>query len=60
MSVLGQDSPAPLVIQERSAGQPRNVDKTFYRTDGIHGMADFIASYPGVDAERGAERGRVS
>jgi len=28
------------------------VDKPFYRTDDIHGMADFIAGYSGVDAHR--------
>ena len=38
--------------QGGSGGQPRSVDKPFYRTDDIHGMADFIASYPGVDVDR--------
>ena len=28
------------------------MDKPFYRTDDVHGMADFIAGYPGVDIER--------
>jgi uncharacterized protein len=28
------------------------VDKPFYRTDDVHGMADFIAGFPGVDAGR--------
>lgn len=28
------------------------MDKPFYRTDDVHGMADFIAGYPGVDVER--------
>jgi uncharacterized protein len=38
--------------QGASAGEPRNVDKPFYRTDDVHGMADFIVGYPGVDVDR--------
>jgi uncharacterized protein len=38
--------------QGASEGQPRSVDKPFYRTDDVHGMADFIVGYPGVDAGR--------
>jgi fermentation-respiration switch protein FrsA (DUF1100 family) len=38
--------------QGASEGEPRSVDKPFFRTEDIHGMADFIASYPGADAER--------
>lgn len=38
--------------QGASEGTPRNVDKPFYRTEDIHGMADYISAYPGVDAER--------
>jgi uncharacterized protein len=38
--------------QGASEGQPRSVDKPFYRTDDVHGMADFIAGYPGVDVDR--------
>ena len=38
--------------QGASEGEPRNVDKPFYRTDDVHGMVDFIASYPGVDVAR--------
>jgi fermentation-respiration switch protein FrsA (DUF1100 family) len=38
--------------QGASEGEPRNVDKPFYRTDDVHGMVDFIARYPGVDGER--------
>ena len=38
--------------QGASEGEPRSVDKPFFRTDDIHGMADFVAGYPGVDAER--------
>jgi uncharacterized protein len=39
-------------FQGASGGQPRNVDKPFYRIEDIHGMADYIARYPGVDSER--------
>ena len=28
------------------------MDKPAYRIEDIHGMADFIAQHPGVDAER--------
>lgn len=38
--------------QGSSAGEPRNVDKPFFRTDDVHGMADFIAGFPGVDSTR--------
>jgi uncharacterized protein len=38
--------------QGASEGQPRSVDKPYYRTDDVHGMADFIAGFPGVDIER--------
>lgn len=38
--------------QGASEGTPRNVDKPWYRTEDIHGMADYISSYPGVDARR--------
>lgn len=38
--------------QGASEGTPRNVDKPQYRTEDIHGMADAISSYPGVDASR--------
>jgi uncharacterized protein len=43
---------ADAAYQGASGGQPRNTDKPAYRTEDIHGMADFIASYPGVDGER--------
>lgn len=39
-------------FQGVSGGYPRNVDKPAYRVEDIHGMADVISSYPGVDAER--------
>jgi uncharacterized protein len=43
---------ADAAYQGHSEGEPRSVDKPFYRTDDIHGMADFIAGFPGVDASR--------
>jgi fermentation-respiration switch protein FrsA (DUF1100 family) len=43
---------ADAAFQGASGGQPRCVDKPAYRTEDIHGMADFIAQYPGVDAGR--------
>ncbi|MCS3869239.1 fermentation-respiration switch protein FrsA (DUF1100 family) [Chryseobacterium ginsenosidimutans] len=38
--------------QGASGGEPRHTDKPIYRTEDIHGMADFISQYPGVDANR--------
>jgi uncharacterized protein len=38
--------------QGASGGQPRNVDKPANRIEDIRGMADFITSYAGVDANR--------
>lgn len=38
--------------QGASEGTPRNTDKPFYRTNDIHGAADYLLSYPGVDANR--------
>jgi hypothetical protein len=43
---------ADAAYQGASGGQPRNVDKPAYRTEDIHGMADFIAGYVGVDSAR--------
>lgn len=43
---------ADAAYQGASGGLPRNVDKPAYRTEDIHGMADFIAGYAGVDAAR--------
>jgi fermentation-respiration switch protein FrsA (DUF1100 family) len=43
---------ADAAYQGASAGQPRNVDKPTFRIEDIHGMADYIASYPGVDSTR--------
>jgi fermentation-respiration switch protein FrsA (DUF1100 family) len=38
--------------QGASGGEPRHTDKPQFRTEDIHGMADFISQYPGVDKER--------
>lgn len=38
--------------QGASGGEPRNVDKPANRIEDIHGMADFISQYKGVDAEK--------
>ncbi len=43
---------ADAAYQGASGGQPRNVDKPAYRIEDIHGMADFITQYAGVDATR--------
>jgi uncharacterized protein len=43
---------ADAAYQGASGGQPRNVDKPAYRIEDIHGMADFISRYPGVDVAR--------
>ena len=38
--------------QGASGGEPRHTDKPQFRTEDIHGMADFISQFPGVDADR--------
>ncbi|MEH6765826.1 MAG: alpha/beta hydrolase [Aequorivita antarctica] len=38
--------------QGASGGEPRHTDKPQFRTEDIHGMADFISQYPGVDTNR--------
>lgn len=43
---------ADAAYQGASGGQPRNVDKPAYRIEDIHGMADFISQYAGVDTAR--------
>ena len=43
---------ADAAYQGASGGQPRNVDKPAYRIEDIHGMADFISQFAGVDAAR--------
>ncbi|ALG75479.1 alpha/beta hydrolase [Azospirillum thiophilum] len=43
---------ADAAYQGGSGGQPRSVDKPAFRIEDIHGMADFITRYPGVDAAR--------
>jgi fermentation-respiration switch protein FrsA (DUF1100 family) len=43
---------ADAAYQGASGGAPRHIDKPFYRTEDIRGMADYITQYPGVDANR--------
>jgi hypothetical protein len=43
---------ADAAYQGASGGMPRNVDKPANRIEDIHGMADFITQYAGVDANR--------
>lgn len=38
--------------QGGSSGEPRSIDKPMYRIEDIHGAADFISSFSGVDATR--------
>lgn len=43
---------ADAAYQGGSSGEPRYMDKPSNRIEDIHGMADFITSYPGVDSTR--------
>lgn len=43
---------ADAAYQGASGGEPRHTDKPAYRIEDIHGMADFITQYSGVDADR--------
>jgi len=43
---------ADAAYQGASGGQPRHTDKPHFRTEDIHGMADFLSQYPGVDTNR--------
>ena len=43
---------ADAAYQGASGGLPRNVDKPANRIEDIHGMADFITQFAGVDANR--------
>jgi fermentation-respiration switch protein FrsA (DUF1100 family) len=43
---------ADAAYQGASGGEPRSVDKPTNRIEDIHGMADFITQYPGVDVAR--------
>ena len=43
---------ADSAYQGGSGGEPRNVDKPANRIEDIHGAADFITRFPGVDAAR--------
>lgn len=40
---------ADAAYQGASGGEPRHTDNPAFRTEDIHGMADFISQYPGVD-----------
>ncbi|WP_421568213.1 alpha/beta hydrolase [Stenotrophomonas sp. PD6] len=43
---------ADAAYQGASGGQPRSVDKPALRIEDIHGMADYITRYAGVDSAR--------
>lgn len=43
---------ADAAYQGASGGWPRNVDKPSNRIDDIHGMADFVSKFPGVNPDR--------
>lgn len=43
---------ADAAYQGGSGGQPRSVDKPANRIEDVHGMADFITQYAGVDSDR--------
>lgn len=43
---------ADATFQGASGGEPRHTDKPFFRVEDVHGMADFISRFPGVDADR--------
>ena len=43
---------ADAAYQGASGGLPRNMDKPVHRIEDIHGMADFISRFAGVDTER--------
>ncbi len=43
---------ADATYQGASGGEPRHTDKPASRIEDIHGMADFITQYTGVDANR--------
>lgn len=43
---------ADAAYQGASGGEPRHTDNPAYRTEDLHGVADFITQYPGVDVNR--------
>ncbi|MGJ1196335.1 alpha/beta hydrolase [Sphingobacterium spiritivorum] len=43
---------ADAAYQGASGGEPRHTDNPAFRTEDIHGMADFISQYAGVDKSR--------
>lgn len=48
---------ADAAYQGHSEGEPRSTDKPYFRTDDIHGMVDFLDTFPGVDTDRIAALG---
>lgn len=43
---------ADAAYQGASGGEPRHTDNPAFRTEDVHGMADFISQYKGVDVNR--------
>jgi fermentation-respiration switch protein FrsA (DUF1100 family) len=43
---------ADAAYQGGSGGEPRSVDKPTFRIEDIHGAADFVTRFPGVDTSR--------
>lgn len=43
---------ADAAYQGASGGEPRHTDNPAFRTEDIHGMADFISQYKGVEVDR--------
>ncbi len=43
---------ADAAYQGGSGGEPRHTDNPAYRIEDLHGAADYITQYPGVDANR--------
>ncbi len=43
---------ADAAYQGNSEGEPRSTDKPQFRTEDIHGMADFISGFAGTDPQR--------
>jgi fermentation-respiration switch protein FrsA (DUF1100 family) len=43
---------ADAAYQGGSGGEPRYIDTPTHRVEDIHGMADYITRFPGVDADR--------
>ncbi len=43
---------ADAAYQGASEGEPRHIDKPYLRTEDLHGAADYLSQYPGVDSSR--------